>query len=172
MHGISIRKVPTAVRYGLPLAAVAVVAAACGSGTSAAGGSTAAPAPASGPAAASGGAVTVKTTSGSLGTYLTDQAGKTLYLFTPDTATKSVCDGGCATTWPPLTTSGNPSAGSGVTAGKLTVITRSDGTKQVAYAGHPLYYFQGDAAAGQTNGEGLMSSWYVLSPAGAEIKGN
>jgi predicted lipoprotein with Yx(FWY)xxD motif len=112
------------------------------------------------------------TTSGSLGSYLTDSAGKSLYLFASDTSVKSTCSGGCAAQWPPLTTKDAPKAGSGATGGKLTTITRDDGTKQVVYNGHPLYYFKGDSAAGQTNGQGVDAygaKWWAVSPAGAKI---
>jgi hypothetical protein len=67
---------------------------------------------------------------------------------------------------------GAPTAGSGATASDLATITRSDGTKQVTYAGHPLYYFAGDKAAGQTNGEasnGFGAPWYLVAPSGQQI---
>ena len=54
----------------------------------------------------------------------------------------------------------------------LATITRSDGSKQVAYGGHPLYYFAGDSATGDTNGEGVDgfgAKWWVVSPSGASI---
>ncbi len=169
---ISVGRLPVAVRFALPLAAVASAAVACGSGggTSGAAGSS----PTAAPAAPSAGvgAVTVQTKSGAHGTYLTDQAGRALYLYTPDAATASNCTGACASLWPPLTTTGTPQVAGGVTAGKLATITRSDdGAKQVTYNGHPLYYFKGDTSAGQTNGEGLMKIWYLLTPTGTQITG-
>ena len=126
----------------------------------------------SSPSAPSGPAV-VMTKTGSAGTYLTDGSGKSLYLFAADTGGKSVCTGACAAAWPPLTTKGNPTAGSGATASMLTTITRSDGTTQVVYNGHPLYYYAADTAAGQTNGQGLNQFgglWWLVSPAGAAIQ--
>jgi predicted lipoprotein with Yx(FWY)xxD motif len=83
---------------------------------------------------------------------LTDSKGLTLYWFAPDTSTKSACYGSCAAYWPPVT--GTPSAGAGVT-GTLGVITRTDGTKQATYDGHPLYTYVGDSAPGTTSGNNL-----------------
>ena len=83
---------------------------------------------------------------------LTDAKGLTLYWFAPDTSTKSVCYGSCAAYWPPVT--GTPSAGAGVT-GTLGVITRTDGTKQATYDGHPLYTYVGDSAPGTASGNNL-----------------
>jgi predicted lipoprotein with Yx(FWY)xxD motif len=76
---------------------------------------------------------------------------------------------GCATAWPAVAppASGSPTAGSGV-SGQLTVITASDGSKEVAYNGWPLHTFQGDGnAPGMTNGNGIQSfggTWHVVTP--------
>jgi predicted lipoprotein with Yx(FWY)xxD motif len=83
---------------------------------------------------------------------LTNAKGLTLYWFAPDTSTKSVCYGSCAAYWPPVT--GKPSAGPGVT-GTLGTITRTDGTTQATYDGHPLYTYVGDSAPGQAGGNNL-----------------
>jgi predicted lipoprotein with Yx(FWY)xxD motif len=83
---------------------------------------------------------------------LTNSAGLTLYWFVPDPSGKSVCYGSCAAYWPPVT--GTPSAGPGVT-GTLGTITRTDGTKQATYNGHPLYTYIGDSAAGTANGNNI-----------------
>jgi predicted lipoprotein with Yx(FWY)xxD motif len=83
---------------------------------------------------------------------LTNANGLTLYWFAPDTSTKSACYGSCAAYWPPVT--GNPLAGPGVT-GRLGTITRTDGTTQATYDGHPLYTYIGDHAPGQTSGNNL-----------------
>lgn len=114
---------------------------------------------------------TLTTHTGPDGTYVTDNRGVSLYDFVNDTPTSSTCVGACASTWPPLT--GTAVAGSGVTGSLITTITRPDGTKQVAYNGHPLYYYQGDSGAGQTNGQGQNLNgglWWLISPAGDEIK--
>jgi predicted lipoprotein with Yx(FWY)xxD motif len=112
------------------------------------------------------------TKTGPAGTYLVDGTGKSLYLFAIDTGGKSRCSGPCAQAWPPLTTKGQPKAGSGVTASKLTTTTRSDGSTQVVYAGHPLYFFAGDTSAGATNGQGINNfggQWWLVAPAGTAI---
>ena len=83
---------------------------------------------------------------------LTNSQGFTLYWFAPDTSTKSACYGSCAAYWPPVT--GTPSAGAGVT-GTLGVITRTGGTKQATYDGHPLYTYVGDSGPGTTSGNNL-----------------
>ena len=111
---------------------------------------------------------TVRTSDSPLGAVVVDAGGKTLYAFTPDTATTSACTGGCATAWPPLVASGKPT-GDGVT-GALTVIDRGDGTTQVVLAGHPLYTFAGDKAPGDTSGQGSGGKWFVLSADGSLVK--
>ena len=122
-----------------------------------------------------GAAAVVMTKSGPSGTYLTDGSGKTLYLFVPDGSTgKSVCTGTCAKYWPPLVTTGAPTAGAGATASMLSTFKRADGNTQVVYDGHPLYYYVSDKAAGDTTGQGLNQSgglWWLVSPAGAAITG-
>jgi predicted lipoprotein with Yx(FWY)xxD motif len=102
----------------------------------------------------------------SLGSILVDSNGMTLYLFTNDSNNTSTCFDTCATKWPPLLTNGAPIPGTGVTASLLGTFTRPDGTVQVTYNGHPLYYFAKDTAAGDTNGEGVGSIWYVVTPDG------
>jgi predicted lipoprotein with Yx(FWY)xxD motif len=122
---------------------------------------------------AASGPATVKTRTTKLGKVLVGGNGKTLYLFEKDKGTKSSCSGACAKAWPPLLTKGKPKAGTGVKASKLGTTKRSDGTTQVTYNGHPVYGFKNDAKAGDTNGQGLTAfgaEWYVLSPAGKEIK--
>jgi predicted lipoprotein with Yx(FWY)xxD motif len=112
------------------------------------------------------------TDNGDLGKILTDSQGRTIYMFAKDTGSTSTCSGGCAAEWPPVTTSGKPTAGNGLTASMIGTTTRSDGTKQVTYNGHPLYRFSGDQAAGDTNGQNLSAygaKWYALSAAGDRV---
>ncbi|HEY3924677.1 MAG TPA: hypothetical protein VGL75_08945 [Acidothermaceae bacterium] len=112
---------------------------------------------------------TVATKMGPLGTYLTDASGNTLYLYAPDTSPTSTCYGQCIANWPPLLTNGAPQAGAGATATLLSTSPRTDGSQQVTYKGHPLYYFKGDKAAGDTSGQGKAGTWFLVSPAGAQI---
>jgi predicted lipoprotein with Yx(FWY)xxD motif len=118
--------------------------------------------------AASGGAVSAQSTS--LGTILVDSKGRTMYVFANDKANVSNCNGSCAAAWPPVTApSPLPSSVSGVT-GAIGSIARSDGSHQLTVAGHPVYTFSGDSAAGQTNGQGINLNggvWNVVSPSGA-----
>jgi predicted lipoprotein with Yx(FWY)xxD motif len=102
---------------------------------------------------------------GSLGSVLVDQGGLTLYRFTPDTTDHSTCTGGCAAEWPPLTvpTGGQVKAGTGVKGTLLGTITRADGSRQVVYAGLPLYRYKGDTAPGQANGQALLGTWFAVS---------
>jgi predicted lipoprotein with Yx(FWY)xxD motif len=101
-----------------------------------------------------------------LGSFLVDSAGMTLYIFTKDTPDTSTCYNTCATLWPPLLTNGAPTGGTGLTASMLGTTTRTDGTVQVTYNGWPLYTYSKDMAAGDTNGEGFASLWFVMTPAG------
>ncbi len=124
------------------------------------------------PSPGTGGTPIIMTQNGPDGAYLTDGTGRTLYLFALDTSGKSACNGACAAAWPPLHTTGATTAGAGVTASKLTTVTRNDGSRQVVYDGHPLYYFTGDRAAGQIHGQGVNAFggfWWLVSPAGAPI---
>jgi len=121
---------------------------------------------------ASGGALIKVSKSPSLGRYVTNSSGRTLYLFRGDSGTKSNCYGKCATFWPPLLTTGKPVAGPGVTASLLGTTKRKDGKLQVTFKGHPLYTFVQDAKAGQTKGEGLKAfgaNWYAMNPKGITI---
>ncbi len=153
------------------LAAAALVVAACGSSSSSGGsGGGSGNSPAAPPATSSAAAATTTTLeSKKVGsaTLLTNSKGFTLYWFVPDTATQSKCSGTCAHYWPPVP--GPASAMSGVN-GTLTVITRSDGTKQAVWNGHPLYTYVGDTAPGQAKGNGLNLSggvWHDIALSGA-----
>ncbi|HUA77822.1 MAG TPA: hypothetical protein VMA86_09125 [Acetobacteraceae bacterium] len=109
--------------------------------------------------------------SSSYGTYLSDDDGHAVYMFTADRKDMSSCQDACAKAWPPMMTSGAPLAGPGVNAALLGTISR-DGGMQVTYAGMPLYYFVGDRAAGTTAGQGIEhfgGKWYLVAPAGQKI---
>jgi len=150
------------------LAAMALVVAACGSSGSSSASSSSPAAPASSaapPTSASSSALITATINGTK--VVTNSKGLTLYWFVPDTSTTSKCTGSCATYWPPV--KGPATAGAGVT-GTLGTITRSDGTKQATYDGHPLYTYVGDTAPGQAKGNALNLSgglWYEMTVSGA-----
>jgi len=98
-----------------------------------------------------------------VGTVLVGPDGMTLYTYKPDGATgKSACTGGCASAWPPLAATAAPALPTGF-AGKVTLITRDDGSKQVAYDGKPLYDFVGDSAPGDATGQGSGGVWFVVT---------
>jgi predicted lipoprotein with Yx(FWY)xxD motif len=104
----------------------------------------------------------------SLGSFLVDPKGMTLYLYTKDTPNTSNCYGSCAGYWPPLLTTGAPVAGTGVTASMLGTTKRTDGSTQVTYNGWPLYYYVSDKTAGDTTGENVQNVWFVITPAGVQ----
>ena len=101
-----------------------------------------------------------------LGDFLAGEDGNTLYTFTPDAApNKSTCNGECATNWPPLVLEGDETAvGATGVSGTIATFARDDGSMQVSYNGKPVYYFAGDKAAGDTNGQGLADKWFVAKP--------
>lgn len=159
----------TRIRLGsiAAMVAVASVVAACGSSASSGGSATKSPS-----ASAAGTAVSVGTATGADGTYLVGASGRALYLWDADGHNKSVCAGGCAINWPPLTTKVAPAAATGVTMSHLGTITRSGGVKQVTYDGHPLYYFAGDTSKGSVTGQGsndFGAKWWLVAPSGAAI---
>jgi predicted lipoprotein with Yx(FWY)xxD motif len=122
--------------------------------------------------AATSSSATIATKTSSSGTYLSGSGGRALYLWVADSSGKSACSGACAKVWPPVTASGTPTASGSVKASELGTITRSDGTKQVTYQGHPLYYFQADPASGTTHGQGSDSfgaKWWLVAPSGTAI---
>ena len=150
------------------LTAAAVLLAGCGS-TSPTARST--PTPTGSADAAS--SAEVSSTGGSLGVFLVDGKNRTLYAFDADPQGSSGCYDACATAWPPLTTTGDPTAAGDATTKKLSTATRTDGTTQVLYGGHPLYTFAQDSAAGQTTGQGLTQQggmWWVVGVDGTPIK--
>jgi len=157
------------------LAAVALLAAGCSSSSpaspaAAAAGSSPASTPASSAgssAPASGSGAVLMTTSIGGTAVVTNAAGYTLYWFAPDTSTTSKCTGTCATYWPPV--KGPVTAGAGVT-GTLSTITRSDGTTQATYDGHPLYTYVADTAPGEAKGNDINASgglWYEVTVSGS-----
>lgn len=135
--------------------------------------SAAAPSTAASPAGSASGAaesyplkVASGTVAGATVSFLTGDDGKTLYVFQKDTADsgKSTCNGTCAGNWPPYAADDLTEVKADSTAtGKLSIVTRDDGTKQLAYNGMPLYYFAADKAAGDLNGA-TLPNWSVAKP--------
>jgi predicted lipoprotein with Yx(FWY)xxD motif len=135
------------------------------------GASPAAAAPAGSGAAASGGTV-ITTAKSSAGTVLTNGSGRAVYLWVKDTGDMSNCSGACAGAWPPVTTTAAATAAGAAKASDLGTVTRSDGTKQVTYDGHPLYYFAGDSGPGTATGQGsdgFGAKWWLVAPTGSDV---
>jgi predicted lipoprotein with Yx(FWY)xxD motif len=148
-------------------AAIAVLAAACGTSSTAGSAASGSPAAGGSSAAGSSSGSALKTAKIGGATVLTSAKGFTLYWFVPDTATQSKCNGSCAQIWPPV--KGPATAGAGVT-GKLGMITRSDGSVQATYGGHPLYTYTADTGPGQNSGNGINASggvWHEVTVSGA-----
>lgn len=116
----------------------------------------------------------VEVTNSTLGRFLADGEGHTLYLFKRDEGGESYCNGACASVWPPFETDGKPRGMAGLPASSLGTIKRDDGDLQVTYRGHPLYFYAADAsAAGKTKGEDVKqfgASWYVLGTNGKAVE--
>jgi predicted lipoprotein with Yx(FWY)xxD motif len=105
-----------------------------------------------------------------LGSILTDSKGNTVYVFAKDSKGMSNCNGACASVWPPVTTTGKPTAGNGVVASKLGTTKRSDGSTQITYGGRPLYTYTADTSPGDVTGNGVNTYgglWYAVQPNGS-----
>jgi predicted lipoprotein with Yx(FWY)xxD motif len=155
-------------------AAGALVLAGCGGG----GGGTAASNGSHGSTASAGGAspaaansvADLKTFGSPLGAIVVDGKSMTVYAFDKDTAgAASACTGVCVPLWPAVTTTSATPSVQGVT-GQVGTAPTADGRKQVTLDGHRLYTFSGDSSSGQVNGQGYMNLWWVVSPAGQQIK--
>lgn len=107
-----------------------------------------------------------------LGLILVNSRGHTLYLFAKDRNGKSACSGSCARFWPPLLSSGKPTAGPGVKRSLVGTTRRSNGSLQVTYNRHRLYAYALDKRAGQTRGEGSFAfgaKWWAVSARGTAV---
>ncbi|HEX3789612.1 MAG TPA: hypothetical protein VHW44_17235 [Pseudonocardiaceae bacterium] len=153
----------------------AVMLAACsgtsGTATDAAAQNTTGAAPtsaATGQTGAIAGSQLTATTSGTLGSIVVDGKGMTLYRFDKDTPSPvaSNCYGTCATEWPPVLVSGGQVSLSGVDSSEVGTVTRTDGSKQLTIGHWPVYEYAGDSKPGDTNGEGVGGTWYVVTPQG------
>jgi predicted lipoprotein with Yx(FWY)xxD motif len=105
-----------------------------------------------------------------LGQILTDADGMVLYGFTNDVDGTSTCTGGCADAWPPLIVDASLDLSTLPDTATFGLVDRGDGTMQLKAGDWPLYYFAGDAAAGDTNGQGSGGVWFVVAPDGSLIK--
>ena len=107
-----------------------------------------------------------------LGQILVDGNGRTLYLFEADKGSSSTCYGACAAYWPPLLTGGAPVAATGLNPSLVGTTKRTDGTTEVTYAGHPLYYVLTDHNPGDATGQAVNNfgaSWYVIGTNGSKV---
>jgi predicted lipoprotein with Yx(FWY)xxD motif len=119
------------------------------------------------------GSVGVQAHTSRYGQVLFDQRGFVLYGFTGDSTRTSRCYGSCAKAWPPLLAKTAAKALRGVDRAKLGTVMRRNGTKQVTYAGHPLYYYFGDSKPGQIlcqNVREYGGLWLVVAPSGKLVR--
>ena len=124
-------------------------------------------------AAAATRAATLTAHSSRYGKILFDGRGRVLYLFARDRGGRSSCSGACAKAWPPFLTRGAPRARSGVNAKLLGTTRRGNGTLQVTYAKHPLYYFKEDTKPGQIKCQNVSNFgglWLVVTPSGKPVR--
>jgi predicted lipoprotein with Yx(FWY)xxD motif len=175
---MKVKRTRNRLTFSLILAAIAaaLVIAGCGGGSSSSSSESGSSGGAEGSAvnaseSGSGGGTIGTAQIEGLGTVLVDSEGMTVYDFTVDEGTKSNCYGGCEAAWPPVTTTGKPTAGAGAMSSALGTTKRKDGTLQVTYEGHPLYTFSGDEGPGEANGNESEGTWFALDDKGAEVKG-
>jgi predicted lipoprotein with Yx(FWY)xxD motif len=154
----------------IPLLAATAVLAGCGSSSSSAGDPAAAATTTATTASAQG--PKLKVTSSDYGQILADGRGRALYLFTADHGRASSCSGDCATAWPPYIIKSKPTAVSGAKPGLVGATRRDDGRLQATYAGHPIYYYEGDHSPGEVNCQAAYEFggyWYVVRPNGRAV---
>jgi predicted lipoprotein with Yx(FWY)xxD motif len=114
----------------------------------------------------------LKVTDSDYGRILASGRGRALYLFTADQGKASNCAGDCVPAWPPYIVKRRPVAGPGVKAGKIGTTTRSDGTLQATYAGHPVYFYEGDNEPGEVLCQAVNEFggyWYVIRSSGKAV---
>ena len=106
------------------------------------------------------------------GKIVVDGQGRTLYLFDAERGAAPKCSGGCAAAWPPLLITVAPVAGEGLSQAQIGTVARSDGSRQVSYNGHPLYYYVGDRSPGEIKCQAAIEyggGWYVVDTLGNKI---
>lgn len=152
------------------LVTMAIVLAACAPATTAA---VTTPSvtlpPATQPVSAAPSATIDVATSPTLGSYLVDSSGRTLYVFAKDTAGTSTCDAACQSNWPPFVSASAAKAGPGVQASLIGSTSLANGEKIITYDHHPLYYRRSDMKAGDVTGEGANNVWFVVAPSGSTV---
>jgi predicted lipoprotein with Yx(FWY)xxD motif len=164
----------------LGAAATAAMALLAGCGSSSSSSTTAASTAAATPTqstatttASAGQGLTVQTKQDKLGTILAAGPKQmTVYLFEADKGTSSTCSGACAKVWPPVIAKGVTGVAGSAVSSDLGSTRRSDGSEQVTYKGHPLYYYAKDGDAGDAYGQGSTqfgAGWYVLKPNGEKL---
>lgn len=102
------------------------------------------------------------------GKILFDGDRQAIYLFDKETTSRAACYDACAAAWPPVLTDGVPKAGGAVKASLLATTERTDGTSQVTYGGHPLYYYAHEAKNEVEchNVRGFGGLWLAVTPSG------
>jgi predicted lipoprotein with Yx(FWY)xxD motif len=105
---------------------------------------------------------------GNVGSVVTDSKGMTLYRFDKDTANPSAsnCEGPCADTWPPMTTTATQIHLEGVDKNLVATIARKDGSVQLTLGGWPLYRYAKDTAPGDAKGQSVGNTWFASTPQG------
>ncbi|MEK7626212.1 MAG: hypothetical protein AAB423_02560 [Patescibacteria group bacterium] len=114
----------------------------------------------------------IKSGNSEFGPILFDSRGQAIYIWELEKSTKAECYGDCAKAWPPVVTSGSPVASSGINSELLGTTERTDGTTQVTYNGHPLYYYAhekvGEVKCHNVSTHGGL--WWVIQPGGVRAK--
>jgi predicted lipoprotein with Yx(FWY)xxD motif len=151
------------------LGAAGLTACGGGNGYSSSGSGNSAPASPSASEPAAGTAKLGVATVGSYGKVVVDGNGRTVYVFDKDTHGTSNCSGDCLAQWPPVPAGNGTAQLTGIEPSLITTITRSDGSKQLAINGMPLYRFAKDSNAGEANGQAVLGLWWVVAPNGTKI---
>jgi predicted lipoprotein with Yx(FWY)xxD motif len=128
----------------------------------------------SGPNSPGASGTTVQVAGSDYGQILFDGDNQAIYSFDKEKGSTSECYDDCATAWPPVLTKGQPQAGTGADTGQLGTTKREDGTTQVTYAGHPLYYYEEDPPGEVLcqNVDEFGGLWLVVKPDGEPVRGS
>ena len=106
------------------------------------------------------------------GRIIVDGSGRTLYLFDIDPELTPKCYDACALAWPPLLANSAAASDPLLNDGLIAVSQRTDGSSQLTYNGHPLYYYVGDRSPGEIKCQAVIEfggGWYVVDPRGNKI---